>query len=92
MARGGFLSDSGFGDSLTAGSGYTARTNISDTGDMELLAEDQVVGTVPRLRRAPETGAKTIWKMATVVFKGGSEAPPTAPAAPGSVTATAGDK
>ena len=28
----GFYSDSGFGDSLTAGSGYTARTNISNDG------------------------------------------------------------
>ena len=37
----GFYSDSGFGDTLTAGSGWTARTNISSTGDMEILAEDQ---------------------------------------------------
>ena len=88
----GFYSDSGFGDSLTAGSGYTVRTNISNTGDMELLAEDQVVGAGATPAASAGTGAKTIWEMATVVFKGGSQAPPTAPAAPGSVTATAGDK
>jgi hypothetical protein len=88
----GFYSDSGFGDTLTAGSGYTARTNISDTGDMELLAEDQVVGAGATPAASAGTGAKTIWEMATVVFKTGSQAPPTAPAAPLNVAATAGDK
>jgi Domain of unknown function (DUF1929)/Fibronectin type III domain len=88
----GFYSDSGFGDTLTAGSGYTARTNISDTGDMELLAEDQVVGAGATPAATAGTGAKTIWEMATVVFKTGSQAPPTAPAAPLNVAATAGDK
>ena len=87
----GFYSDSGFGDTLTAGSGYTARTNISDTGDMELLAEDQVVGAGATPGAAVGTGAKTIWEMATVVFKAGSQAPPTAPNAPTGVTATAGN-
>jgi Domain of unknown function (DUF1929)/Fibronectin type III domain/Kelch motif len=88
----GFYSDSGFGDTLTAGSGYTARTNISATGDMELLAEDQVVGAGATPAATVGTGAKTIWEMATVVFKSGSQAPPTVPAAPTSVAATAGDK
>jgi hypothetical protein len=88
----GFYSDSGFGDTLTAGSGYTARTNISKTGDMELLAEDQVVGAGATPSASAGTGAATPWEMATVVFKAGSQAPPTAPAAPGSVTATAGDQ
>jgi titin len=88
----GFYSDSGFSDTLTAGSGYTARTNISNNGDMELLAEDQVVGAGATPAASTGTGAKTIWEMATVVFKAGSQAPPTAPAAPGNVTATAGDK
>ena len=88
----GFYSDSGFGDSLTAGSGYTARTTIANVGDMELLAEDQVVGAAATPSASAGTGAKTIWEMATVVFKAGSQAPPTVPAAPGNVTATAGDK
>jgi hypothetical protein len=87
----GFYSDSGFGDSLTAGSGYTARTNISKTGDMELLAEDQVVGAGATPSASAGTGANTIWEMSTVVFKAGSQAPPTVPAAPGNVTATAGN-
>ena len=85
----GFYSDSGFGDSLTAGSGYTARTNISNTGDMELLAEDQVVSAGATPSASAGTGAKTPWEMATVVFKSGSQAPPTVPGAPGSVSAVA---
>jgi Domain of unknown function (DUF1929)/Fibronectin type III domain/Kelch motif len=88
----GFYSDSGFGDTLAAGSGYTARTNISGTGDMELLAEDQVVAAGATPAASVATGAKTAWEMATVVFKSGSQAPPAAPAAPLSVKATAGDK
>jgi hypothetical protein len=88
----GFYSDSGFGDTLTAGSGYTARTNISGAGDMELLAEDQVVGAGATPAASAGTGARTVWEMATVVFKPGSQAPPTAPGAPTSVAATAGDK
>ena len=88
----GFYSDSGFGDALTAGPGYTARTNISNTDDMEILAEDQVVAAGATPAASASTGANTIWEMATVVFKAGSQAPPTAPAAPTGVTATAGDK
>ena len=88
----GFYSDSGFGDTLTAGSGYIARTNISGTGDMELLAEDQVVGVAATPAASTGTGAKTVWEMTTVVFKAGSQAPPTAPAAPLNVTATAADR
>ena len=59
---------------------------------MELLAEDQVVGAGATPAASAGTGANTIWEMATVVFKAGSQAPPTAPAAPTGVTATAGDK
>ena len=88
----GFYSDSGFGDTLTAGSGYTARTNISGTGDMELLAEDQVVTAGATPAASVSTGARTVWEMATVVFKAGSQAPPTTPGAPTGVSATAGDK
>jgi Domain of unknown function (DUF1929)/Fibronectin type III domain len=85
----GFYSDSGFGDTLTAGSGYTARTNISNTGDMELLAEDQVVSAGATPAASVGTGAKTAWEMSAVVFKAGAQAPPAAPAAPLGVTATA---
>jgi titin len=88
----GFYSDSGFGDTLTAGSGWTSRTNISDTGDMEILAEDQAAGAGATPAAAAGAGANTIWEMATVVFKAGSQAPPTAPAAPSGVTATAGNQ
>ena len=87
----GFYSDSGFGDSLTAGSGYTVRTNISNTSDMELLTEDQVVSAGATPSASAGTGAKTIWELATVVFKSGSQAPPTVPAAPGNVSAAAGN-
>ena len=37
----GFYADSGFGDSLAGGSGYTVRANVSPASDMEMLAEDQ---------------------------------------------------
>jgi hypothetical protein len=87
----GFYSDSGFGDSLTAGSGYTARTNISNDGDMELLAEDQIVGAGAAPSASVGAGAKTVWEMATIVFKTGNQAPPTVPGAPGSVSAVAGN-
>jgi hypothetical protein len=85
----GFYSDSGFGDTLTAGSGYTARTNISGAQDMELLAEDRVVNAGDTPAASVSTGAKTIWEMATVVFKSGIQAAPTAPGAPVGVAASA---
>jgi hypothetical protein len=88
----GFYSDSGFGDTLTAGSGYTARTTISKASDMEILAEDQVVASGAKPAATAGTGAKTTWEMAAVVFAAGAQAPPTVPAAPTGVTATAGDK
>ena len=39
----GMYVDSGFGDSPTAGTGYTQRSNISGASDMDLLTEDQVL-------------------------------------------------
>ncbi len=33
--------DSGFGDTLKAGTGFTQRANVSPAGDIELLSEDQ---------------------------------------------------
>jgi hypothetical protein len=87
----GLYSDAGFGDTLTAGSGFVARTNISGTSGMEILAEDQVVGAGATPAASAGTGANTKWEMATVVFKSGTQPPPTLPAAPANVTATAGN-
>ena len=85
----GMYVDSGFGDALTAGTGYVQRSSISNAPDMELLTEDQVL---PSASAAPNatvsTGANTVWLMSTVVFKSGA---PAAPAAPTGVTATAGN-
>jgi hypothetical protein len=85
----GFYSDSGFGDALTAGSGYTLRSSVAKTSDMELLTEDQLVAAGATPAATAGTGAKTVWEMATVVFQAAAAVAPTAPAAPTSVTATA---
>jgi len=88
----GMYVDSGFDDTLSAGSGYTQRSNISNAGDMELLSEDQLLSTAGATPNATVgTGAGTTWLMATVVLKGGSSGAPTAPGAPTAVTATAGN-
>ncbi len=84
--------DSGFGDTLTAGSGFTARSNVSKTSDIELLTEDQAVpsaGATPAASAG--TGANTPWLMSTVVFQAAQQGAPTAPNAPTGVSATAGD-
>ncbi len=51
----GMYVDSGFGDSLTAGSGFTQRANVSPTSNMELLSEDQAAAQrpAPRPTRPP---------------------------------------
>jgi hypothetical protein len=89
----GFYADSGFGNTLAGDPSYTVRANVSPTNDMELLAQDQVLGgagATPNPTTA--TGANTPWLAATVVFKtAGPAAPPTAPATPGAPSATAGD-
>jgi hypothetical protein len=67
----GFYTDSGFGDSLTAGSGWTTRSSVFPTPDMELLAEDQQLpgaGATPNA--AVTTSGTTVWLMSTVVFRG----------------------
>lgn len=84
--------DSGFGNTLTSGSGWTQRSNISNASDMDLLTEDQVLpatGATPNATVG--TGPNTVWGMATLVLKPGASAPPTAPSAPSAVTATAGN-
>ncbi len=88
----GMYVDSGFGDTLTAGSGFAQRTNISNVGDMELLTEDQTLPTAGATPSATAgTGANTVWLMSTVVFQGSSGGTATAPGAPTNVSATAGD-
>jgi hypothetical protein len=65
----GFYADSGFGDTLGAGNGFTSRVNISGASDLELLAEDQpaALGATPNATFS--TGANTIWLAATLVLK-----------------------
>jgi hypothetical protein len=65
----GFYTDSGFGDSLSPATGYTPRVNISNAGDMEMLAEDQGVGAGATPNASVVTGASTYWLMSTLVFK-----------------------
>ena len=64
----GFYADSGFGDTLTAGSGFTQRVNVSHVGDMEMVVEDQVPGSGGTPSAAFGTGASTVWLAAVVVF------------------------
>ena len=65
----GLYADSGFGENLTAGSGYTARTNVSPSPDIEFLSEDQVAGSGATPSASVSTGPNTAWLMATLVFK-----------------------
>ena len=67
----GFYTDSGFGDTLSAGAGYTARVNVAPTGDMELLTEDQLVPAGATPNATVSTGANTYWLMTTITFKTG---------------------
>jgi hypothetical protein len=88
----GMYVDSGFGDTLTAGSGWIQRSNVSNTTNMELLSEDQTLASAGATPNASVgTGANTTWLMSTVVLKAASSAPPTAPAAPTNVSAAPGD-
>lgn len=65
----GFYADSGFGDTLSGGPGYTTRVNVSPAGDIEFLVEDEIVGQGATPSASVSTGASTVWEMATVVFK-----------------------
>lgn len=65
----GFYVDSGFGDTLTVGASYTGHVNVSNTSDMELLAEDQIVPAGATPAATAGTGASTTWSMATIVLK-----------------------
>src|SRR5215472_5494623 len=81
----GFYADSGFGDALGGGSGYSVRANMSPASDMEMLAEDQPASASATPAASASTGARTIWLMATVVF---ASASPSAPQAPTGVGAS----
>lgn len=88
----GMYVDSGFGDTLSPGSGWTQRANVSNVSDIELLTEDQVLAAAGATPNATAgTGASTVWLMATVVFAGASSGTATAPATPSNVVATPGD-
>jgi hypothetical protein len=87
----GLYADSGFGDTLTAGTGFTSRVNVSPTGDAEMLVEDQLAAAGATPNASAGTGASTIWLMDTVVLKSAGNSAPTAPGAPTAVTATAGN-
>jgi hypothetical protein len=87
----GFYGDSGFNHTLSGGSGWTVRGNVSPNGNMDLLAEDQVVAAGARPNAGVGAGANMVWLLGTVVFKPGTAAPPTVPGAPTGVSATAGN-
>jgi hypothetical protein len=65
----GLYADSGFGDTLSAGAGWTSRVNVSPTGDLEFVAEDQVVNAGATPSATFGTGARTPWLTAILVLK-----------------------
>ena len=87
----GFYADSGFSSTLTSGAGWISRANVSPNGDMQMLAEDQIDSTGAISNASFGTGASTPWVAATLVFKNGVAAPPTAPSAPTGVAAVPGN-
>ena len=88
----GFYADSGFRTSPAAGSGFVARASVTAASDMDLLVEDQAAAQGATPNAGIATGANTVWLAAVVVLKGSTTGgAPTAPAAPGGVTASAGD-
>jgi hypothetical protein len=71
----GFYADSGFSNALTGDPAYTVRTNVSPTGDMELLAQDKVLGAAGATANpVTNTGPATPWLAATLVLKGAAPA------------------
>jgi hypothetical protein len=65
----GFYADSGFNDTLTVGTGWTSRVNVSKASNMELLVEDQLVGLGATPNATAGTGGNTPWLMSALVFK-----------------------
>ncbi len=87
----GFYLDSGFGDKLAGGTGYTTRANVSPDENIELLAQDAVVGAGATPNPTFSTGADTTWLTSTVVLVAGESGPATLPGTPTAVDATAGN-
>lgn len=87
----GFYADSGFGDALSAGTGYTQRASVGTTSDMEVYAEDQPVSSGATATATVKSSAAAVWLAAVVVLKSGTSTPPTVPGAPTAVTASAGN-
>jgi hypothetical protein len=88
----GFYADSGFGDAVTAGTGFTPRVTMTPTGDIEAATEDKPVATGALPSATFKTGANTVWLATVVVFKPGvGSGTPTVPGVPTGVSATAGD-
>ena len=65
----GIYADSGFGNALTGGPGYTVRSNLSPNGNMDLLTEDAVVGAGANPAASINTGKNTVWLAATITLK-----------------------
>ena len=87
----GLYTDSGFGDTLTAGAGYTQRANVAPNGDIELLLQDTLIPTAgSTVASTSGTGASTTWEAAVVVFKPAitttSNPPPTGSGATSTIT------
>ncbi len=87
----GLYADSGYSDTLTAGTGWTARSNVSPVSTVEVFTEDQLLNTGATATATVGTGAKTPWAMTALLLKPASATPPTAPSAPSNVTAIAGN-
>jgi hypothetical protein len=87
----GFYADSGFGNALNGGAGWSVRANLSPNGNMDLLSEEKIVAAGETPNATVGTGPNTIWEMATVIFRSGAPTPPAPPTAPTNVTALPGD-
>ncbi|MDQ4502250.1 fibronectin type III domain-containing protein [Sinomonas sp. ASV322] len=87
----GFYADSGFGNALGGGTGFSVRTNVSNATDIELAVEDAAVGSGATPAAGFTTGANTTWLAATLVFLPASTVAATAPGAPTGVTASPGN-
>ena len=87
----GLYADSGYSDTLTAGTGWTARSNVSPVSSVEVFSEDQLLNSGATATATVGTGAKTPWAMTALLLKPASATPPTAPSAPSNVTAIAGN-
>jgi hypothetical protein len=67
----GFYVDSGFSDTLTAGTGFSSRASIFPSSDMELYIEDAIVGQGATPNASVGTGPSTTWMMSTIAFNHG---------------------